>query len=275
LFFSRYFCKSLNHTFIKLEVRMSRRKKIDPSIIEAAKQFDAKKFAENVKAEFTNFPDHRRNQKRVEYPIWYIALVILCGFFCGCNTVEEIAEYVLLQREWFNELLGTSYKSPSYSTLWWFLVKVEPEALKRYLQKWFIKLPGHLQDQLLALDGKRLRSAKFLNGITHVVELFAAKDRLVLSVEKVPDKTVEKSCLPTILGEVNVTGSIISGDAHFTNPMVAKQIVDHHADYLLAVKGNQPNLQAEMENFFLKPTTLTGKALNILCIKLLKKTMGA
>lgn len=32
--------------------------------------------------------------------------------------------------------------------------------------------------------------------------------------------------------------------------MVAEQIVDANADYLLAVKGNQPTLQAEMENFF-------------------------
>lgn len=229
---------------------MTRRKKIDPSILEAAKQFDAEQFVENVKGEFADFPEHRRNQKRIVYPIWYISLVILCGFFCGCNTIEEIAEYALLQQEWFAELLKMSYKSPFYSTLWWFLVKVEPGALKQYFQRWFVKLPDQLKDQLLALDGKRLKSAKFLGGITHVVELFAAEDRLVLAMEKVPDKTVEKSCLQDILAQVDVTGAIISGDAHFTNPKVAEQIVDQQADYLLAVKANQPTLHAEMENFF-------------------------
>jgi len=125
--------------------------------------------------------------------------VILCGFFCRCKTVQEIAEYALLQQNWFNELLGKSYRSPSYSTLWWFLVRVKPPALKKYLQKWFINLPSNLQDQLLALDGKRLRLANFLGGITHVVELFSAEDRLVLPFEKVADKRVEKSCLPAIL----------------------------------------------------------------------------
>lgn len=229
---------------------MSRRKKIDPSILEAAKQFDAEKFVENVRGEFADFPDHRCNQKRIVYPIWYISLVILCGFFCGCNTVEEIAEYALLQQEWFAALSNTSYKSPSYSTLWWFLVKVKPEALKQYFRRWFVKLPEQLKDQLLALDGKRLRSANFLGGITHVVELFAASDRLVLAVEQVPDKTVEKSCLKDILEQVDVTGAIISGDAHFTNTKVAEQIIDQRADYLLAVKENQPTLHAEMVNFF-------------------------
>ena len=174
---------------------MSRRKKMDPSILEAIQQFDSKRFAETIKGEFADFPDHRLNQGRIVYPIWYLILVTLCGFFCGCNTIEEISEYASWQQDWFEELLNASYPAPSYSTLWWFLVKVKPDALKRYLSKWFVKLPTDLQDQLLALDGKRLRSAHFLGDITHVVELFAADDRLVLAAEKVPDKTVEKSCL--------------------------------------------------------------------------------
>jgi len=231
---------------------MSRRKKIDSSILEASKHFDAQTFVEIIKGEFSDFPDHRYNQKRTVYPIWYICLVIICGFFCGCNTIEEIAEYALLQNAWFKELLGKSYPPPSYSTLWWFLVRTQPDALKQYFKRWFIKLPDQLKDQLLALDGKRLRSANFLGHITHVVELFAAEDRLVLTAEKVPDKTVEKSCLPDILKQVDVSGAIISGDAHFTTPAVAEQIIDNHADYLLAVKGNQPNLEAELENFFLQ-----------------------
>lgn len=92
----------------------------------------------------------------------------------------------------------------------------KPEAFKQYLQKWFVKLPNQLKDQLLTLDGKRLRSANFLGGITHVVELFAAGDRLVLAAEKVPNKTVEKSTLSAILAQVDFRGAIISGDAHFT-----------------------------------------------------------
>lgn len=233
-----------------LEATMARRKPIDPSILEAAKNFDAKKFTESIKAEFADFPDPRLNEKRVLYPVWYLCLITLCGFFCGCNTIEEIAEYVLLQRDWFNSLLGGSYQAPCYGTLWWFLTRTEPEALKKYLHKWFIKMPGDLKDQLLALDGKRLRGANFLGKITHVVELFATEDRFVLAMEKVPDKTVEKTTLPDILKQVDVTGAIISGDAHFTVPESAKQIIEAGADYLLAVKDNQPILHAEMQNYF-------------------------
>jgi predicted transposase YbfD/YdcC len=229
---------------------MARRKPIDPSILEAAKLFDAKQFAETIKAEFIDFPDPRLNQKRIVYPVWYLCLIILCGFFCGCNTIDEIAEYIILQQSWFNALLGNSYKTPCYGTLWWFLVKTQPQALTEYLRKWFIKMPGSLKDQLLALDGKRLRSANFLGNITHIVELLATEDRLVLAIEKVPNKTVEKTTLTGILNQVDVAGAIISGDAHFTVQESAKQIVDAGADYLLAVKDNQPTLHAEMQNYF-------------------------
>jgi len=229
---------------------MSRRKAIDPRILEASKEFDVCLFADTIKGEFIDFPDFRHNKKRILYPIWYLNLIILCGFFCGCNTIEEIAEYALLQEKWFSSLLGQAISAPSYVTLWWFLVKTPPDALKSYFQKWFNKIPGSLRDQLLAIDGKRIKGANFLGNITHIVELFATDDRLCLAVEKVPDKTVEKSTLPIILKQINVEGAIISGDAHFTVAESAELIVEAKADYLLAVKENQPTLYDEMENFF-------------------------
>lgn len=229
---------------------MTRRKAIDPKILEASKTFDYQVFAETIKGEFSDFPDYRKNRKRILYPIWYLNLVILSGFFCGCNTIEEIAEYALLQKEWFSFIVGQSVPAPSYGSIWWFLVKTPSEALKSYFKKWFSNIPGSLRDQLLAIDGKRLRGASGKGKITHLVELFAADDRLCLAVEKVPDKTVEKTTLPTILAQIDVEGSIISGDAHFTVATAADQIIEAKADYLLAVKENQLTLHDELENFF-------------------------
>lgn len=60
---------------------MSRRKPIDAKILKASEEFDALAFAQTVKGAFADFPDYRRNQARVLYPIWYLALVVLCGFF--------------------------------------------------------------------------------------------------------------------------------------------------------------------------------------------------
>ncbi|CAM0117583.1 transposase family protein [Rhabdochlamydiaceae symbiont of Dictyostelium giganteum] len=95
----------------------ARRQPIDTKILEASKTFDAHLFASTVKGSFADFPDYRRNQQRVLYPIWYLSLVVLCGFFCGCNTIEEIAEYAYHQQEWFLSILGENVSSPSHGTL--------------------------------------------------------------------------------------------------------------------------------------------------------------
>lgn len=52
---------------------MSRRKPIEPKILEASKQFDARIFSD--------FLDYRHNKKRILYPVWYLSFSILCSFF--------------------------------------------------------------------------------------------------------------------------------------------------------------------------------------------------
>lgn len=56
--------------------------------------------------------------------------------------------------------------------------------------------------------------------------------------------------------------------------MVAEQIVDADADYLLAVKGNQPKLQAEMENFFAQAHALDWEGVEHLVHKTVEKDHG-
>ncbi len=45
-------------------------------------------------------------------------------------------------------------------------------------------------------------------------------------------------------------GALVSIDAIATNPTIATAIRDAQADYLLAVKANQPTLRSEIERFF-------------------------
>lgn len=69
---------------------MSHRKSIPLHILEAANHFDAQQFAEIVKGEFADFPDHRSNQKRVQYPTWYLFLIILCGFSVDAIRLKRL-----------------------------------------------------------------------------------------------------------------------------------------------------------------------------------------
>ena len=48
----------------------------------------------------------------------------------------------------------------------------------------------------------------------------------------------------------SLEGAVVTIDAIARNPQIARSIRDAGADYLLAVKGNQPTLQADIEAAF-------------------------
>ncbi len=89
----------------------------------------------------------------------------------------------------------------------------------------------------------------------HLVSAFATLEKLVLGQEAVEAKSNDITELsPALLERLAVSGALadalVTIDAIACNPSIAQTIVDHKADYLLAVKANQPSLLLEMERFF-------------------------
>ena len=155
---------------------MPKRKTVDKDYQDLTTDIDVAALQENVRTFFLYFPDPRNGQ-RIMYPIWYIILVVLCGYLSGCNTISDIAHFAELKNGWLNTLLRLDFKPISYDTLWWFFVRIKPEAFKALMTKWITALPGGMRDQLLAIDGKRLRGVSDKEHISHLVELFATETR--------------------------------------------------------------------------------------------------
>ena len=88
----------------------------------------------------------------------------------------------------------------------------------------------------------------------HLVSAFATNSRLVLGQEAVDDKTSETTAIPVLLEKLaagrSLEGAVVSIDAIACNPQIAQSIRAVGADYLLAAKGNQPTLQADIEAAF-------------------------
>lgn len=229
------------------EPTMPKRKIVDKEYADLTKEIDIPTLQANIQAFFSNFPEVRR---RCVYPGWYLILVILCGYLSGCNTISDIAHFAEARNVWLNELLGLKFQAVSYDTIWWFFVRVTPDALKCLISKWLHSLPSNLKDQLLIIDGKRLRGVSDQEHITHLVELFAAENRIVIAQERVPDKACERSALPELLKAIDVHGAIISMDAHYTYRENLSLVLKAGADYLVGIKGNQGNLEDELSNYF-------------------------
>jgi len=228
---------------------MPKRKTSQKQFSELCKDIDLELFKNSVKADFADFPDPRMPH-RIEYPAWYLMFTILCGYVSNCDTISNIAHFAEVKNNWLNELVGVPYPPPCYDTLWCFLVRVKPEIFKELLKRWFTRLPGELRDQLLVIDGKRLKGASTSTELVHVVELFATANCLVLAQERVPEKTTEPKALPELLRTVDIEGALVSMDALYTINDSGKQILAKGADYLFGLKGNQGLLHDEVINYF-------------------------
>jgi predicted transposase YbfD/YdcC len=108
-----------------------------------------------------------------------------------------------------------------------------------------------------AIDGKTLRRSHDRGAdqsALHMVSAFATTSGLVLGQEAVSEKANELGAIPVLLERLaedgGLKGAIVSIDAIACNGSIARNIRDTGADYLLAVKANQPTLRREIEALF-------------------------
>jgi predicted transposase YbfD/YdcC len=88
----------------------------------------------------------------------------------------------------------------------------------------------------------------------HTLSASASTARLVLGQLSVPGKTNEITAIPELLDHLAETGqlkgALVTIDAMGCQVAIADKIVEHQADYLLALKGNQPTLETEVADYF-------------------------
>jgi predicted transposase YbfD/YdcC len=107
--------------------------------------------------------------------------------------------------------------------------------------------------EVVAIDGKALRRS-FDKGTTkraiHMVSAWATANGVVLGQRKVDAKSNEITAIPELLDLLALTGCIVTIDAMGCQRAIAQKIVVQGADYVLALKGNQPTLEQAVQRFF-------------------------
>ncbi len=101
-----------------------------------------------------------------------------------------------------------------------------------------------LPTQGIALDGQTGRRAHDRSAgkaALHLVSAWARANRLVLAQVAVDSQSHEITALPLLLRQVAVAGGLVTSDAMGGQRELAAQIVEQEADYVLALKENQPN----------------------------------
>ncbi|MGX7877172.1 ISAs1 family transposase [Mesorhizobium sp. ORM6] len=197
-----------------------------------------------------------REPWRVAHPLPEVLLMVVCGTICDCDDYDLIADWGAAHLDFLRRYLPYHHGVPGGRWLTMLMNRIDPGLFSAAFTAW-VRQTWPDKPDFIAIDGKTSRRSHDRSegrAPLHLVSAFATTSRLVLGQEAVSDKSSETTAIPALVERLaandGLKGTLVSIDAIATNAAIAKVIRDAGADYLLAVKANQPTLKAEIERYF-------------------------
>jgi predicted transposase YbfD/YdcC len=196
----------------------------------------------------------KRKAKGKRYALATILMGIFLAKLCGEDKPSGIAEWVAYRGAWIAQMLGLKRKSmPSHHTYRRTLADIvdakEFEALA-------CEHHGHSgkagYQVVVSMDGKMVRGTIDLevrDGLC-LLAVFLPGEGITLAQLAIEEGQSEVRAAPSLLGWVDLRNKVVSGDALHTQRQISIQIGKAGGNYLWTVKGNQPQLLQDLQDWF-------------------------
>jgi predicted transposase YbfD/YdcC len=201
---------------------------------------------------FENLEDPRV-EHLCDHKLLDIVVLTICAVICGANYWTDEEMYGHAKESWLRGFLELTNGVPSHDTIGSVFARLDPNEFRTCFVEWVKTVNDLMGTQVVALDGKTVRRShdKTLGrNAIHMVSAWATKSNLVLGQVKVDEKSNEITAIPTLLDMLELSGCIVTIDAMGCQKEIAQEILDKGADYVLAVKDNQPTLHRKIRELF-------------------------
>lgn len=139
------------------------------------------------------------------------------------------------------------YRCPKRTTFVRVLARVDAHVLEGILLEWQQRLTGPIQDNLVIVDGKKMR-----HGRVEMVNATNGQGQFLGGV-MTETKSNEIPAARQLLSRLELGGKIVLSDAAHTQVETGQLILyEKGGDYLMTVKANQPTLQKTLQDLFEK-----------------------
>ena len=205
-----------------------------------------------LKAGIQNISDPRRTRYgNIRHKLEDIIIIGLCTVICGGEDFKDMEEFGREREQFLHDDLGLELPNgiPDADTFRRLFERLDPEELSFVLVNW---LDTEYRERcVMAVDGKTIRgSAEHHRKAYHVVSAFVAETQITLGEITVDEKSNEITAVPELLDLLVIEDAIVTADAMSCQKKIVQKIHDGGADYTIALKGNQPELQAATEDYF-------------------------
>lgn len=200
--------------------------------------------------------EDEREPWRVMYPLKEVLLLVTCATIASCDDFDDIVDWGEHHLDFLRRFSEFHHGIPCERWLRNLVNRIDPILFGRCFENWVAALWPD-RHEFIAIDGKTARRThdrrKGLKAL-HTLSAYATTARLTLAQLSVPEKTNEITAIPDLLDELaaagQLEGALVSIDAMGCQVEIADKIVGHKADYLLALKGNQPTLENDVVDYF-------------------------
>jgi len=199
---------------------------------------------------FVSIQDPRQIAK-VEHDLVELLVVAVNAVLVGADSFVEIELWAKEKLDWLRGYLRLTHGIPSHDTFGRLFGLIDADQFEAAFRRWVSSVLPALGAEIVAIDGKTSRRSGGVDATAlHLVSAFAAGAGLVLGQRATAEKSNEITAIPELLSTLSLAGCTVTIDAMGTQTAIAAAIQERGADYVLAVKDNQPKLAESMEDFW-------------------------
>ncbi len=196
-----------------------------------------------------------RLDRPLRHSLVEIVVIAIAATVAGADSWTQVAQWGRTKEAWLRTFLALPHGIPSHDTFGRVFAVLDPQQFAACYRGW---IQGLVPEALLtgpqiAIDGKTARRSHDRwtgQAALHTITAWATEAGVALGQRKVADHENEISALPDLLEQVVVKGAVITLDAIGCQREVAAAIVAKQGDYVLALKGNQPETLAVTQATF-------------------------
>jgi predicted transposase YbfD/YdcC len=201
---------------------------------------------------FAEVPDPRREHLRL-HNLWDIIAITILAVIAGADSWVEVTKYGTNKLDFLETFLELPNGIPSHDTFGRVFALLSPSALQDGFITWVGAIAEATLGRVVAIDGKTARRSfdkAAGKGPLHMVSAWASENRLLLGQQACDSKSNEITAIPELIKNLEISGSIVTIDAMGCQKDIAQVIQEAGADYVLAVKDNQPTLHDDIRQVF-------------------------
>ena len=194
-----------------------------------------------------------REPWKIKHDMLEIITIVILATLAGCDAWEEIEDFCKVKENWFKERVKLKLWNgiPSHDTLQRVFGMIDPSAFETSFQDWMAAVFKKTDGEIISVDGKTLRGSKDgKKRPLHMVSAWANANQMVLGQVPTDEKSNEIKAVPELLDLLDIKGCIITADAMSCQKEITGKVTEKEADYVFALKENQPNLYEDVRMYY-------------------------